>query len=324
MSRRAITKRSLILVVFLLMISSFACTLSGEVNVGDTGSEETEPAQTEEAPEATHTMPPTWTPEPTATETPTEPPTEEPAATEEPTEEPTDAPTEEATEEPTAPPEIPPDVNDPMEMAAQSIPELQTLTLDPSGGGLGHLGTFRQQLSFNITGEAGTSATYIYEADVNTSQQAMHITLIAEGEFASALPSNQVQFIWIGNRVWVKVGNQPWVPVPENVAAAQFDEQAIAAGDFLPYVPTFNRVGEETLNGVATAHYTYSAESLATEYGTMSGSGDIYVAKNGGYVVRYTFNGSGDFENYYSGTGDIQVVYDTYDVGADINIKRPR
>lgn len=313
MLNKEYAKRYTSLIIVLLMLLSFACTISGEVNVDGPLNEEATSANTEETEEATE---PTDTPPPT----PTEAPPPEAAS-------PTDTPTEEAspeTNEEPAPAEIPENVEDPIEMAAQSIPELETLTLDPSDGGLGYLGTFRQRLTVNVSGESAGNATYIYEADVNTDQQALHITLTAEGEISSAMPSNQVQFIWIDDRAWVKIGNQPWRPIPENVAEAQFDEQIVAVGDFLPYVPVFKRVGEETVNGVATVHYTYSAESLATEYGTMSGSGDIYVAKDGGYIVRYTFNGTGTFENYYAGSGDILLVYDTYDVGALIDIQPPR
>jgi len=56
----------------------------------------------------------------------------------------------------------------------------------------------------------------------------------------------------------------------------------------------------------------------------VSGHGDIYVALDGGYVVRYTLDGSGTFEEQFQGSGTLSLVYDTYDVGADINIQPPR
>jgi len=291
MSELHVIKCNPVFVIVLLIALSLACTFSDEVDVDGPLDEGTTLVDTEETEEATET------------------PTEEPST--------------EADEEPTSA-EILEDVEDPIEMAAQSIPELETLTLNPLDGRLSHLGTFRQRLTANVSGESAGNATYIYETDVNTSQQALHITLTAEGELSGAMPSNQIQFIWIDDQAWIKIGNHPWKPVPENVAAAQFDEQGIAAGDFLPYVPTFNRVGEKTVNGVATAHYTYGSENMKTEYGTMSGSGDIYVAKDDGYIVRYTFDGTGSFDNYYSGAGDLHLVYDTYDAGESININIER
>ncbi|MEA3308005.1 MAG: hypothetical protein U9Q70_00650 [Chloroflexota bacterium] len=314
--------RIILAIISLLLISSLACSVSGQVDVD---------GPLAEAEEITESTPAT-----SATALPLEePPTAEGAEAtlappEVPPPLPTGAPGEEglapvatveapATEEPV---EIPAG-SDPLEMAAAEIPELVIATLDPTEGGLGNLGTFRQRLSVQFTGQ-GTAGAYIYEADVNPSQAAMQITLRAEGPNAQYLPSNQLQFIWIGNRAWVKVGNQPWLPVPEEVAATQFDEQAFGVGDFLPYVPTFTRVGEEHINGIATAHYHYAADNLPAECGTVSGAGDIYIALQGGYVVRYTFAGSGTFEGYYAGAGDINLLYDTYDVGAAIDIQPPR
>ncbi|MCK4315583.1 MAG: hypothetical protein KAX24_07410 [Anaerolineae bacterium] len=48
------------------------------------------------------------------------------------------------------------------------------------------------------------------------------------------------------------------------------------------------------------------------------------MALEGVYVVRYTLDGSGTFENYFRGGGTLHLVYDTYDVGAPIGIQAPR
>ncbi len=296
--------------VLLLVLSSLACSISGEVNVegpaltveagtGHTGSEET----------------------PLPTAPPPANPTEEPTPVK-PAEEPTPVATEGAESEHGSP-ELPPD-QEPLEVA--DIPELEIPTLDPHSGGMGHLGTFRQRMVISFAGqESGYTGVYRYDAEVNTTKQAVHITVSAEGPAAQQLPSNQVQAIWIGPRLWLKVGAQPWVPVPESVAEIQFDEQMYSVGDFLPYVAHFQRVEpDEVVNGILSAHYTYDAQDLPTQYGTVNGHGDVYVALEGGYVVRYTLDGSGTFDEYFQGSGTLSLVYDTYDVGADIDINPPR
>lgn len=217
----------------------------------------------------------------------------------------------------------PPPAQDPLEVA--EIPELEVVTLDPSGEGLGNLGTFRQRMTVDFTAEeVDYSGTYHYEADVNTGDQAVHIVVSAEGAAVDQLPASSVQAIWIGTQLWLKLGNRPWLPIPESVAALEFDEQMLAVGDFLPYARQFERVGEETVNGIECARYTYDADNLPTEYGTVSGTGDVYVALDGGYVVRYTLDGTGTFEENFQGSGAISLVYDTYDVGAGIVIEPPR
>ena len=294
-------------VVLLLVLSSLACSISGEVNV--------------EGPALTITASEGQSASSGSEETPssTAPPPVKP------TEEPTSVPAGDESNESTdsAAPEAPDD-QEPLEVA--EIPELEIPTLDPHAGGMGHLGTFRQRMTVSFTGqESSYTGIYRYNAEVNTTEQAVHITVSAEGPAVQQLPSSQVQAIWIGTRLWIKIGNQPWVPVPESVAETQFDEQMYTVGDFLPYVAHFQRVEpDEVVNGIPSAHYTYDAQNLPTQYGNVNGRGDVYVALEGGYVVRYTLDGSGTFDEYFQGSGTLSLVYDTYDVGADISIKPPR
>lgn len=302
-----------------LVLGSLACSFSGEVDLG--GVESTAEAVGGTISAAATAAAPTPLPvESTTPPEPTESPPETGGEAEGPP--PTEPATEPAATEPaqSAPP---PPAPGPLEVA--EIPELEVVTLDPSGEGLGNLGSFRQRMTVEFTAEeVDYSGTYHYDADVNTGDQAAYIVVSAEGAAFDQLPANTLQAIWIGTQLWLKVGDRPWLPVPESVAAIEFDEQVLAVGDFLPYAREFERVGEETVNGIASAHYTYDADDLPTEYGTVSGTGDVYVALDGGYVVRYTLDGSGTFEGDFQGSGTIELVYDTYDVGAEIAIQPPR
>jgi hypothetical protein len=192
---------------------------------------------------------------------------------------------------------------------------------------MGNLATFRQRATIRFTADGASYTSVLnFDSEVNTADQAVHITLGAEGAAAEELPASTVEVIWIGTKVWVKIGKQPWVPVPEDVSALPFDEQMLAVGDFMPYVQYFQRVDERDMNGVACAYYTYTADNVPSQYGTVSGSGDICVALDGGYVVHYTLDGHGTFESdeFFQGSGKLEMVYDTYDVGADIKINAPR
>jgi hypothetical protein len=299
-------------VTLLLVLSILACSFSGEVDLeGDSAT--TEPGG---GGAATATNPPaTKAPEPAeATEAPvpTEPPTsEEP--------EPTVA-------SDTEPPLVElPEGEDPLELA--DIPELEDSGLDPRGEGLGHVSTFRQHMHASFT-EAGSDYTSVfdYDAEVNTGDQALHAIVSAEGAAAMELPANTVEVIWIGTEMWVKIGKQPWVSVPEGVEALPFAEQALAIGDLLPYVQHFDKVDDRTMNGIPCAYYTYDAENVPTKYGYVNGQGGICVAFDGGYVVHYTLDGNGTFteEEFFQGTGAIQLVYDVDGVGDSIDITPPR
>lgn len=305
-------------VALLLVLSALACSFSGEVDFGDSAAtvepdeggaaKATDPPATK-APEPAEATEP---PEATETPTPTEPP-----APEEP--EPTAIPE-------AAPPSVePPKDENPLESA--DIPELEDPNLDPRGEGLGHVPTFRQHMRVSFTEEGSDyTSVFEYDAEVNTGDQALHAIISAEGAAAMELPSNTVEVIWIGTEMWIKIGKQPWVPVPEGVEALPFAEQALAIGDLLPYVQHFDKVDDRTVNDIPCAYYTYNAENVPTKYGYVNGQGIICVAHDGGFVVRYTLDGYGTFtsEDFFQGTGAIQLVYDVYDVGDPIDIKSPR
>jgi hypothetical protein len=288
-------------VVVALVVSSLACSISGQVDVDGplATADETEEADSGGEP---------------TTAAPTGAPSGEPTA------EASETPDESGGDDA----EIPEDAENPLQVS--DIPELQVDTLDPTGDGLGHLATFRQRMTVNFTGEdTGYASVLHYAAEVNTSEQAVHVTITAEGPAAAELPASEIQAIWIGTQLWFKVGRQPWLPVPEAVAALQFEQQVLAVGDFLPYVLHFERVEpDETVNGIPSAHYTYDVVDAPTEYGTFTGQGDVYVALDGGYVVRYTADGYATLEEVLVGSGTFSLIYDTYDVGAPIHIEPPR
>jgi len=290
--------------ILLVTMSTLACTVTIEgptligTPVSGAPGPTTQPAQPT-APPATGQSAPT---SPAAQPT-TIPPTAGPA--------PTVAPQPTAAPQPTTPPD-----------AGPAVPPT---SVDPRSGGLASLGTFRQKMTVKLTeASTGVSGTYHYQADVNTNQPAMHIVLTAEGAGMQYLPSNKVEAIWIGAQLWIKVGNQPWIPVPEAVATTQFEQYVGSIGGFLPYIPGVQKGGpDETINGILCHHWTYSVQNAQTEYGTVTGSGDIYTAVDGGYTVRYTLNGQATYQEVMVGAGTVNLVYDTYDVGANIVIQAP-
>ncbi len=294
-----------------------------EIHVGD---------QATEAASTGATAPP---PQPTATTAaaPTAAPTEVAAeATAQPPE-PTTAPTEVApTEEPatpTSPPPPPPtDTPAPPPPTEAPVAPDDQYTFDPSQWeqSLATLSSFRQKVDLVFRADGtGLESRLIYEGEVTTGPTALHSTLRVEGEAASQLPSNQVEVIWIGDRAWVKVGRKPWVPVTVSALESEYGGQVLGVGELLPFIQQAQRVmPDETINGIPCKHYAYNLDNLQAEAGMTSAAGDIWVAKDGGYVVRLTMQGQGTYYGTYTSSGSLDLVYDLYDVNAPITIKPPR
>jgi hypothetical protein len=84
------------------------------------------------------------------------------------------------------------------------------------------------------------------------------------------------------------------------------------------------RVGNETVNGVPTVHYKIDATGLET-LGYFNGSGDVWVAEPGNYVVKYAFQatGSDKFFGSSDSEGTIKWDYEVSDVNQPIVIQAP-
>jgi hypothetical protein len=263
--------------------------------------------------------------EPTATAEPVGP-TAVPEATAAPTEpHPTEAPVAPSPESTTAPP--PEATVAPPPTEAPQLPDAE-YAFDPAAweASLTSLSSFRQKVGLDFTADGtGVHSKAAYVGEATTNPTALHSTLTVEGEAASQLPANQVEVIWIGDQAWVKVGRRPWVQVPATALESEYGGQVVGVGELLPYIPQAHRVmPDESINGIACKHYVYDINDLQIESGMTDAKGDIWVAKDGGYVVRLTMNGHGTYYDTYSASGTLNLIYDLYDVNASISINPPR
>ncbi len=258
-------------------------------------------------------------------EQPTALPTEaaapaEPTVAPPPTEAPTTAPPPTAEAAPTQPPPPPPPTQ-----AAEVLEEFYTFDPGAWEQSVTTLSSFRQRVTLDFVGDtAGVHSKVTYEGEVTTNPTALHSILRVEGQAASQLPSNQVEVILIGNKAWVKVGRRPWVPVPASQLEAEYGGQVVGVGELLPYVQQAQRVmPDETVNGIPCKHYVYNVSNMQAEAAMTDAQGDIWAAKDGGYVVRLTMNGHGTYYGAYTSSGTLNLVYDLYDVNAPITISPP-
>jgi hypothetical protein len=216
----------------------------------------------------------------------------------------------------------------PLPTEAPQPPAADTYTFDPATleEGFTALGSFRQKVDLQFTAdETGVHSRAVYDGEVTTNPAALHSTLRIEGQAAAQLPSNQVEVIWIGDQAWVKVGRKPWVRLSVTAMESQYAGQVVSVGDLLPFVQQALRaMPDETVNGIPCRHYAYDLQNLQSEAGLTSAQGDIWVAKDGGYVVRLTLAGHGTYYDTYTSSGTLNLVYDLYDVNAPITIEPPR
>jgi hypothetical protein len=84
-------------------------------------------------------------------------------------------------------------------------------------------------------------------------------------------------------------------------------------------------VGAETVNGLKTKHYQYDEKGMAL-FGAAQVKGDLWVAVDGGFVVKETVAWSGSaglFGSSAKAKGDGKWTWEITDVNANITLKAP-
>lgn len=207
-------------------------------------------------------------------------PSPSPAGTPSPTPSPATA-TPEATATPTASPTDGSgiDVSD----AARAIENLSAYQLD-----------VRIQGAFPGASALGDTVTVqvIFDRDNDAYQMTM--------SGAEGLPG-ELSVIVVGDDAWVDVGTGTYLEQPGGAATFGASVEGFAPEALLQStagndLSGMTEIGEETKNGVATTHYRVEASSnpdLAEEIGE-DGVFDIWIAKDGGFLVSMTMSGEVD------------------------------
>lgn len=246
-------------IVLLALVFALALTACGgdepEATVAPVAQEETA-AVVEEAPAAA---------EETAVE---EPVVEEPVA-----------------EEPAAEPE-----SEVMEEVEVALADLNLSSLD-------ELTSYRYDMVMDITaaddtGEEVTQSVQMILA-VSTDPPATSMSMIAEGqEGLEGMESmGDIEFVQIGDTSYIVMGEMGCMALPADEDTGMSTDELTAGFTpeaLLEDLENVTLVGEETIDGIETLHYTYDEMSMMEEEmtGIENMEGHIYLAKDGGYLVR--------------------------------------
>lgn len=221
---------------------------------------------------------PEATAEPVAQEEPatveeSEPPVEETVAEEPAAEEP-------VAEEPTA-------AEDMMEETEVALADLNLSDLD-------ELTSYRYNMVMDITATDDTGAEVTQSIQmilaVSTDPPATSMSMIAEGQEEFEDMGN-IEFVQIEDTSYIVMGEMGCMALPAGEDTAMSTDELTAG--FTPEalmedLENVTLVGEETIDGIDTLHYTYDEMSMMEEEmtGIESMEGHIYLAKDGGYMVR--------------------------------------
>jgi hypothetical protein len=184
-------------------------------------------------------------------------------------------------------------------------------TAEEEGGLLSDL--FPQSLKVSDTvQEFDTLDSYQMEMTISTSvtetTQVIRATIIVSTD----PPQSQMTFAFEGAGVeemagmdsmsMTQIEGTSYMNVPEfgciSMSATEAEDafaESLDANEFLEDIGDAELVGEETINGIETLHYTFDETAIQDETTQFtSAQGDVYIAKEGNYVVRFRIEGEGN------------------------------
>ncbi|MDA8202527.1 MAG: hypothetical protein M0Z49_07180 [Chloroflexi bacterium] len=180
-----------------------------------------------------------------------------------------------------------------------------------AGSALGNLTSYRFKIKVTGTGmgpaaASGETGTMTMDGIVVLKPQkavSISMTGIGGGE-TGGVP---MKYTIIGDRAWMEIGGTAMaLPAGQTGSIEKtFDSlspQTLFGTAYDPYLGGLKRIGDEEKNGVATIHLqadSATLEQLATKYGSTAGdvgnwNMDLWVAKDGGYMVSALTSGSYD------------------------------
>lgn len=153
------------------------------------------------------------------------------------------------------------------------------------------------------------------------------IHLTVDGFIPGMTGPQEISVVQTGNQVYSLAPGLPCVAVSSDQAGdlgSSFAELA-NPDTFVGSLDGAELVGSETINGVDALHYTFD-QSDVTQSDTQFDSlrGGLYIAKDGGYVVRMTMEGTGQMAGAAGlQSGSIRMQFDVLDVNQSFEITAP-
>ena len=124
------------------------------------------------------------------------------------------------------------------------------------------------------------------------------------------------RMIHVGNRLWVESGGQ-WTELPSEDVSS-FDHMLSAFDKAQADLKGRARwVADENVNGLGTRHYTFDRSTLGASADAYSRiAGDVWVAVEGSYLIKYTFTAQDERATY-------RWEWEVFDINAAFDIAPP-
>lgn len=195
------------------------------------------------------------------------------------------------------------------------------LMLSSTNIGLADLASYNATLTQSFAGtEAGQPANWsITSVMVDGGKDVgRHFTVATNGDNAPADPTD----VWERNAVIYRAADN------ENCSGRQAEDDELLSAtsepaSLLPAVVGADGAGEEDIDGVTASHFTFDQRAIGLD-GLADASGELWLAIDGGYLVRYRLTITGGSEYFGpAGQGTLTYDYQLSDVNLPLDIGLP-
>jgi hypothetical protein len=176
----------------------------------------------------------------------------------------------------------------------EAMTETEVALADLQLSSLDELSSYRYDMVMEIiaTDETGQEVTQSMQMilAVSTDPPATSMSMSAEGQEEFADMGN-IEFVQSGDTSYIVMGEMGCMALPADAEGAMSTDElteGFTPDSLMEDLENVTLVGEETIDGIDTLHYTYDETSMLAEemVGIESMEGHIYLAKDGGYMVR--------------------------------------
>jgi hypothetical protein len=209
--------------------------------------------------------------------------------------------------------------------------------------GTSDLNSFRSETQMSwqgtMTNSVEASGVFTMSVDFVREPPAQHLTLAGDAPFLAQVgvqPGQSMEMYVVSNTVYLNLGGT-WLKTPAGSEVTNLDNIGLVKSeDLLKDVTGARYVGDETINGVQTKHYTFDETSIdasqLSEGSTIdSAQGDVWVAAEGNYVVRLEMSMTGknisipadSAGNSRMSNGTVHISVNLSDVNQPITITVP-
>lgn len=197
--------------------------------------------------------------------------------------------------------------------------EEEVVSLPSVTGGLQGLDSYRSHFKMTFEGTTdGEAETWVYEMDMEAVRDPFAQRVVVQG----ALVGESLEAVQIGDQQYFVLGEGQCISSSAD-EDEMMDTEIFEPDDVIGGLENARRVRpDEQVNGIPCRHYKFDETSVVWG-GFAHAEGEIWIAVEGDYVVRYTLQADGGNPVTGDDEGHVEWEYEVRDVNEPIAIEPP-